>query len=209
MLGFIKDTASQEVLSTLGSETGGDGARLLFWEKGASRPSVIEYQGALKFNALLEWLESAIEGNTAMPNSEPEPETEASESKTTKAAQTANAEEAAARRAKMQAKLDEIERRDRLRREKLAAQRAAAEEANGGTPVEEPAAEPADVVGEEPTVQTGSGNPAHEEREIAEGSDEDGTPVDAPPAEPAEAADEQDWSFLNDGSGVPVERDEL
>lgn len=209
MLGFIKD-ANHGVLTSLGLEAGDDGARLLFWEKGAERPSVIEYTGELKFNALLEWLEAAIKGEVQEPRErEPREEGEPkAESQSTQAAAAAESSaDAAAKRAKLQAKLDEAERRDRLRREKLAAQREAEDEAHGGTPVEEPAAEPADVVGEEVLGSESQRESLHAGREREDyGSDEEGTPVDAPAPEPADEDDE--WSAFAEETRADA-RDEL
>ena len=49
-LGYIRDTPSHEVLASLGlfdpADTSRDGARAVVWQTGASKPELIEYQGA-------------------------------------------------------------------------------------------------------------------------------------------------------------------
>jgi protein disulfide-isomerase A6 len=70
--------------------------------------------GALKFNALLEWLQSHLDGTFTSSS-------QRKKSSTSQAAEvTGNpVDDAALRRAKQQAKLDEAERRDQARRAKL------------------------------------------------------------------------------------------
>ncbi|ORY24662.1 thioredoxin-like protein [Naematelia encephala] len=102
-LGYIRDTTTHSVLSALGvynsSDTSRDTARAVVWQPGADRASLVEYDGALKFNALLEFLQNQLEKPSTPPPTSQQPN---------------NAPEA------RQAKLDEAEKRDRERREKLA-----------------------------------------------------------------------------------------
>lgn len=201
-----------------------DGPRLLFWQAG-EREAVAEYGGPLKFNALLEWLEAAIGGD--IREAEKPKETNSTSFSSTKAAETqaAETEDAAARRARLQAKMDEIERRDRLRREREAAKKAAEDEEAGGTPVEDapaaepepvepPAAEPEEVAEDNEVATPGVTHTHPVAREAGASEPTEGTPLDAPPAEPAEAADETeaaDWNEWPESSTDTPEhaRDEL
>ncbi|BEJ18164.1 hypothetical protein CspHIS471_0704410 [Cutaneotrichosporon sp. HIS471] len=226
-LGYVKDVKGA-IVSDLGLGSG-EGPRLLFWEAGEDKVS--EYAGALKFNALLEWLESAIEGDIR----EVERVAKERSSTSTKASASASAapspnaaetEDAAARRTRLQAKMDEIERRDRLRREREAAKKAAEDEAAGGTPVEDaPAAEPE---GEVPAAQpeevaeeeVATPGVTHTQPVVREAQPEleptEGTPAEAPAAEPADVGDEtvteaSDWDAWPESSTDSAEhsRDEL
>ncbi|WWD18130.1 protein disulfide-isomerase domain [Kwoniella shandongensis] len=153
-LAYIRDTTSHSILTSLGifdsADTTKDGTRVVAWPGGVQeRSNLTEYQGALKFNALLEWLQAQLDGKPASSTSSsesssgktqqkpvkaPEPIPNANGQGETKAKQ---ASDAAARKAKM----DEAERRDRERRER-AAQAAAARppvEDVDASPVEEAA----------------------------------------------------------------------
>ncbi|KAK4686384.1 hypothetical protein P7C73_g3754, partial [Tremellales sp. Uapishka_1] len=116
-LGYIKDTASHSLLSSLGlydaKDSSKDTARAVIWNGGVpNRAEVIEYDGVLKFNALLEWLNSHLDSPSSPPTGQ----------KPLAGVPTSDTpEEKAAKLAKLQAKLDEEERRDRARREKVAA----------------------------------------------------------------------------------------
>ncbi|KIR30496.1 protein disulfide-isomerase domain [Cryptococcus deuterogattii LA55] len=158
-LGYIRDTTSHNVLSLLGiydsADTTRDSTRVVAWSPGSQSGELIEYDGILKFNALLEWLQttfpSAAPSNTKQkPIKTPQSTVKPNDKKQEQiSAQAQN--DAAARRAK----LEEIERRDRARREKAAeAARAQAmvsepepEIEKEATPVEDAAdAAPAQVV---------------------------------------------------------------
>ncbi|KLT45636.1 hypothetical protein CC85DRAFT_112636 [Cutaneotrichosporon oleaginosum] len=219
-LGYVKDPKGV-IVADLGLASV-DGPRLLFWGEG---DSVSEYDGALKFNALFDWLEAAIAGDIREATEKRE---EPSSSTTTAATsvkappKAADTEDAAARRARLQAKMDEIERRDRLRREREAAKKAAADEQAGGTPVEDaPAAEPEyadpppaepEEAAEEELATPGVTHTQPVAPESPEPTD-DGTPVDAAPAEPAEAVEDEateasDWDAWPESS-TDHARDEL
>ncbi|OCF33217.1 protein disulfide-isomerase domain [Kwoniella heveanensis BCC8398] len=142
-LGFVRDTTSHTVLSSLGvfdpDDSAKDATRVVAFPAGAtSKDGLAEYQGALKFNALLEWLQGQLDG-TNPPSSQSEskqPKSTDQAQKTIKAESATTddkkAKDAAARRAKM----DEAERRDKERRERAAAA-AAAKSAAGAASVEE------------------------------------------------------------------------
>ncbi|WVR05653.1 protein disulfide-isomerase domain [Kwoniella sp. DSM 27419] len=153
-LGFVRDTTSHAVLSSLGvydpDDTTRDATRVVSWPVGGAKDSLVDYEGGLKFNALLEWLQSQLDG-TASPSAEkrtPKPkQTTESAQATAEPSQDKKASDAAVRRAKM----DEAERRDRERRERAASKAKAAQDVadrsddadgtageagQGGTPVE-------------------------------------------------------------------------
>lgn len=137
-LGYIRDTPSHEVLASLGlfdpADTSRDGARAVVWEAGASKPHLVEYQGVLKFNGLLEWLQAIVDGVPPPPVEKP---TVTPKSET--AAGTTSED-----RQRRLAKLEEAERRDRLRREKAAAATPSPAEAPDATPEAHSRREPAD-----------------------------------------------------------------
>ncbi|OXG21085.1 protein disulfide-isomerase domain [Cryptococcus neoformans Tu401-1] len=123
-LGYVRDTTSHDVLSLLGiydsADTTRDSARVVAWSPGSQRGEFVEYDGILKFNALLEWLQttftSAAPSNTKQrPIKAPQP-TVKSTNKEKEQIPTQAQNDAAARRAK----LEEMERRDKARREKAA-----------------------------------------------------------------------------------------
>ncbi|OWZ55545.1 protein disulfide-isomerase domain [Cryptococcus neoformans var. grubii Br795] len=158
-LGYVRDTTSHDVLSLLGiydsADTTRDSTRVVAWSPGSQRGEFVEYDGILKFNALLEWLQttftSAAPSNTKQrPIKAPQP-TVKSTNKEKEQIPTQGQNDAAARRAK----LEEMERRDKARREKAAeAARAQAmatepepETEKEATPVEDAAdAAPAQVI---------------------------------------------------------------
>lgn len=136
----MRDTTSHDVLSLLGiydsTDTTRDGTRVVAWSPGSQRGEFVEYdgeaghssaaitpdteKGILKFNALLEWLQtiftSAAPSNTKQkPIKSPQP-TVKSTTKEKEQIPTQAQNDAAARRAK----LEEMERRDKARREKAA-----------------------------------------------------------------------------------------
>jgi len=122
----------------------------------------------LKFNALLEWLQSHIDGTAPPPSNKPKPRsTEGGSSDGQKA--DSSASDAKARR---QAKLDEAERRDQARRQK------AAQGGSGATKAskvdEAPKAVPEETVEEVPVTydQTGGGaaDPVPEKEAMDAGS---------------------------------------
>ncbi|GMK60113.1 hypothetical protein CspeluHIS016_0903300 [Cutaneotrichosporon spelunceum] len=215
-LGYVKDVKG-DIASDLGLESS-KGSRLLFWEAGSDKAS--EYAGPLKFNALLEWLEAAIEGDIRkVEKRSEEPSSTSTKAKDQASGKAVKTEDASARRARLQAKMDEIDRRDRLRREREAAKKAAEDEATGGTPVEEaPAAEPEEETATPGVTHT---HPAvHTEPVAREAEPEleptEATPADAPPAEPADVGDEpetqaSDWDAWPESSSDIAEhsRDEL
>ena len=171
----MRDTTSHDVLSLLGiydsADTTRDSTRVVAWSPGSQRGEFVEYdgeaghsfaaiipdkkKGILKFNALLEWLQttftSAAPSNTKQrPIKSPQP-TVKSTNKEKEQIPTQGQNDAAARRAK----LEEMERRDKARREKAAeAARAQAmatepepETEKEATPVEDAAdAAPAQVI---------------------------------------------------------------
>ncbi|EAL22044.1 hypothetical protein CNBC1820 [Cryptococcus deneoformans B-3501A] len=123
-LGYVRDTTSHEVLSSLGiydsTDTTRDGTRVVAWSPGSQSGEFVEYDGILKFNALLEWLQttfpSAAPSNAKQrPVKAPQP-TVKSTNKRQEQIPTQSQNDAAARRAK----LEEMERRDKARREKAA-----------------------------------------------------------------------------------------
>ncbi|OXB38562.1 protein disulfide-isomerase domain [Cryptococcus neoformans] len=123
-LGYVRDTTSHDVLSLLGiydsTDTTRDGTRVVAWSPGSQRGEFVEYDGILKFNALLEWLQtiftSAAPSNTKQkPIKSPQP-TVKSTTKEKEKIPTQAQNDATARRAK----LEEMERRDKARREKAA-----------------------------------------------------------------------------------------
>lgn len=218
-LGYVKD-AKHIILTELGKKADGNGPHLLFWEAGADSHTVSEYDGVLKFNALIDWLESAIAGDIRAVKEKRGPEELSSTSSSSSVTAPSETEDPAARRARLQAKMDEIERRDRIRREKAAAKKAAEDEAAGGTPVEDaPPAEPEEAAEDEEAEQTEGITHTHPVgRNAAVEPSDDGTPVeDAPPAEPAEAAEDEtateaaDWDSWPESSTEAGEhaRDEL
>ncbi|RSH85865.1 uncharacterized protein EHS24_004046 [Apiotrichum porosum] len=199
-LGYVRDTPKHEVLSTVGVYDAADKrdtARLVYWPVGASRAEVVEYDGALKFNAILEWLEAHLSG-TPLPSSSAdkpkgasEPEPAASDASKARASATDKATDDAD--AKRRAKLEESERRDRLRREKLAAKQAAEQEQEdeeAASPVDAPAPEPVEEDEAEPQLDIPVESPHAEHEEVA-GEQESGTPVDAPEPEVAEDFEEE------------------
>ncbi|WVF70862.1 protein disulfide-isomerase domain [Kwoniella sp. CBS 6097] len=136
-LGFVRDTTSHTVLSSLGvfdpNDSARDATRVIAFPAGATnKDGLAEYEGALKFNALFEWLQGQLDGMN--PSSSPGSASGGKQSRPTDQAQKPlraesasagsdkKAQDAAARRAKM----DEAERRDKERRERAAAAAAAA-----------------------------------------------------------------------------------
>ncbi|WWC68438.1 protein disulfide-isomerase domain [Kwoniella pini CBS 10737] len=137
-LGFVRDTPSRSVLSSLGvydaADTAKDATRVVSWPAEAtSSEGLVEYEGAMKFNALLEWLQFQLTGETSTNNDSekvqsgskqkqkpvkiPEPiQTGLEDDSEIKGEERSVKSEAAARKAK----LDEAERRDKERREKAA-----------------------------------------------------------------------------------------
>jgi len=153
-MGFIKDSSSHAVLSSLGiynsADTTRDNTRAVFWHPEAHRTEVVEYDGPLKFNALLEWLQSHIDGKQAGRSEQAKPKTNDDHASAGKNADSS----AADAKARRQAKLDEAERRDQARRQK------AAEGATRASKVEDaPKAVPEDGVEESQVTndQTGGG----------------------------------------------------
>ncbi|OWT40958.1 protein disulfide-isomerase domain [Cryptococcus neoformans] len=158
-LGYVRDTTSHDVLSLLGiydsADTTRDSTRVVAWSPGSQRGEFVEYDGILKFNALLEWFQttftSAAPSNTKQrPIKAPQP-TVKSTNKEKEQIPTQAQNDAAARRAK----LEEMERRDKARREKAAeaaraqamATEAEPETEKEATPVEDAAdAAPAQVI---------------------------------------------------------------
>ncbi|WVQ97226.1 hypothetical protein IAU59_004336 [Kwoniella sp. CBS 9459] len=136
-LGYVRDTTSHTVLSSLGvfdsSDSARDATRVVAFPAGAtSKDGLAEYDGALKFNALLEWLQAQLGGTDSSSSSgskqtsrstdqaDTQSQTQAQAQKPVKADSGSGdkkAQDAAARRAKM----DEAERRDKERRERAAA----------------------------------------------------------------------------------------
>ncbi|KAL7423661.1 hypothetical protein Q5752_001243 [Cryptotrichosporon argae] len=150
-LGYIKDTASHGVLSAVGMSASADNARLVFWQPGSTDLKAVEqYDGALKFNGILEWLESHL-GASKKSSTEPKPKPKAKD------------EDAAARRAKAQAKLDQQDRRDQERRAKA--------QAKPATPVEEAQAVPP-AGAEEAVLSDDDGAAANPEPPQKPGQDE-------------------------------------
>ncbi|WVQ85600.1 protein disulfide-isomerase domain [Cryptococcus sp. DSM 104549] len=194
---YIRDTTSHGVLSSLGifdsSDTTRDGARVVAWPAGAqSRAGLVEYDGTLKFNGLLEWLQFQIDGTTPPPSSSGSPgsgydskskQKPASAPKPPKPASDGTSS-AAARRAK----LEEAERRDRARREKAAAQAEAqarlAAQAEAG------------AVEEQDRVADGESERELETEEVA-------SPVDdAPRASPEEGVEQEAAGAAVGGEGA-------
>ncbi|WWC60512.1 protein disulfide-isomerase domain [Kwoniella dejecticola CBS 10117] len=151
-LGFVRDTTSHSILSSLeiydSADTAKDATRVVSWPAEAtSHESLAEFEGAMKFNALLEWLQFQLTGETSTSNDSEKVKGGSKKQKPVKVPepiQTGSSDdgdanvkeersvksEAAARRAK----LDEAERRDKERREKAelrAKQDKAEEEARG------------------------------------------------------------------------------
>jgi protein disulfide-isomerase A6 len=168
-VGYLRDTADHAVLSAIKAydpaDTARDPVRAVYWAAGAGSDDLVEFDGtsrsharsrpgAFKFNSLLEWLLDLVKGGTggehtgkrtvigaassgsgSKPRDAP-PRAEAS---------TASGETDAERRARLRAKMEEADRRDQARREKLAKKQAeqrvaAAEgegEGEGATPVED------------------------------------------------------------------------
>ncbi|WWD05512.1 protein disulfide-isomerase domain [Kwoniella europaea PYCC6329] len=158
-LGFVRDTTSHSLISSLGiydsADTTKDATRVVSWPaETTSKEGLTEYEGAMKFNALLEWLQFQLTGETSTTNDSekvkqkpikiPEPITSAYESEAEATEERSVKSEAAARRAK----LDEAERRDRERRERAAAKKAAeqASEHGSGTVDDAPDAIPQEAV---------------------------------------------------------------
>ncbi|KAL1405166.1 hypothetical protein Q8F55_008791 [Vanrija albida] len=216
-LGYIRDTPKHSVLSAVDvydANDSGDTARVVVWEAGEkAKTKVVEYNGALKFNALLEWLEAVLDGKAPPPqekvkeskkaakadeSNQSESEAKAEESEPAKPS-AADAEKEKERRAKLQAKMDEAERRDKARREKLAAKKAAEQAAasDEGTPVEDaPAAEPEDVTEkEEEQLVVPVEEPETASKKTAPTEEVAGTPVDdAAAPEPEEDAEDEERS---------------
>ncbi|WVW80353.1 protein disulfide-isomerase domain [Kwoniella bestiolae CBS 10118] len=199
-LGFVRDTSSHSLLSSLGiydaAETTKDATRVVSWPAEAtSKDGLTEYEGAMKFNALLEWLQFQLTGETSTSNDSekvkqkplkvPEPITSSSsadEVDSEPKEERSVKSEAAARRAK----LDEAERRDRERRERAAAKKAAEEAGGSGTTDSAPDAVPQEAV-EDQTV------PGEERKR-----------EDAAEPEPEQTAREQDEEVV-ERTGVPHE----
>ncbi|KAK8865691.1 protein disulfide-isomerase domain [Kwoniella newhampshirensis] len=157
-LGYVRDTASHAVLTSVGifdsADTTRDGTRVVAWTPAAKeKTNVTEYEGAMKFNALLEWLQAQLDGTSSSsagsnsgkaqqkPVKAPEPIPNAAD-------ETASDVDAKGKKAKdaaaIKAKMDEAERRDRERRDRIAAAAARAHDqaaAEGGgeeaSPVED------------------------------------------------------------------------
>ncbi|EKD00186.1 protein disulfide isomerase [Trichosporon asahii var. asahii CBS 8904] len=209
-----KDAAG-DVLA-IADEAGGD-ARLLFWPAGADQGSVEVYKGPMKFNPLLEWLEAALEGDIRPSEEEEKEKPSGSNSGSAKKAQSGESE--AERRARLRAKMDEAERRDKIRREKLAAQRAAQQaqydedEENASGTETAPDAEPAEDADDEVAAEEpGVAEPVEsEDSEVADGVvvEEGATGTEsAPDAEPAEDADDEVRIEDEDELEEPVEDDD-
>ncbi|WWC87965.1 protein disulfide-isomerase domain [Kwoniella dendrophila CBS 6074] len=138
-LGFVKDTTSHSLLSSLGvydaADTTRDATRIVAWPAEAtSKDGLTEYEGAMKFNALLEWLQFQLSGETSTSNdSEQVPKKQRPYAYPTDGDADVhnngdNTEEPAkeersvkSEALKRKAKLDEAERRDKERREKAQA----------------------------------------------------------------------------------------
>ncbi|WVN85459.1 uncharacterized protein L203_100605 [Cryptococcus depauperatus CBS 7841] len=144
--GFIRDTSSHDVLASLGiydpADSTKDGVRVVAWKEGAERSEFIEYDGILKFNSLLEWLQSFVSGSP-LPTPDLQQSQKRKHTKTDASSSRAgNAGEDAASVRK--AKLEEAERRDKARREKVVTDtilhdqvEASAEQEKQASPVEE------------------------------------------------------------------------
>ncbi|WVQ71158.1 protein disulfide-isomerase domain [Cryptococcus sp. DSM 104548] len=123
-LGFVRDTNTHDVLSSLGifdpADATRDSARVVAWKAGADRAELVEYDGILKFNYLLEWLQSSFtsSSSSSQDTSSQKPPLKADSSPKPKA--KSEQDEIARRRAK----LEEAERRDQARRAKAEAARA-------------------------------------------------------------------------------------
>ncbi|RXK42578.1 protein disulfide-isomerase domain [Tremella mesenterica] len=123
-MGYIKDTPSHEVLFLLGlydpKETTRDGARTIIFSPGASLSDGQEYDGVLKFNGLLEWLQSQLDGTAStkktsrVKSEEDIPESDKAGEKQ----KEVKIDDAAEERKRRLAKLEEAEKRDKARREK-------------------------------------------------------------------------------------------
>ncbi|TYJ55893.1 protein disulfide-isomerase domain [Cryptococcus floricola] len=122
-LGFVRDTNTHDVLSSLGifdpADATRDTARVVAWTAGADRAELVEYDGILKFNSLLEWLQSSFTSSSSSSQDTPDQKAPKSESSPKPKAKP-DQDETARRRAK----LEEAERRDQVRRAKAEAARA-------------------------------------------------------------------------------------
>lgn len=146
-LGYVKDSAAHDMLTTLGiydpKDTARDATRAVFWAAGASRGELVEYDGmsvtinrpgfplsigAFKFNALLEWYTALLDGQTPPPSPKDDTKQKPIQADTPPSSSSADAEKQSEleRKAKLRAKMEEAERRDQARRERQAAKSASA-----------------------------------------------------------------------------------
>lgn len=169
----------------------------------------LTFAGVMKFNALLEFLQSHIDGTATPPSGSdqrqkpvkaPEPASPPTASADEpKIAPTATGETAAERRARLQAKMDEQERRDQARREKLAAK--ATEAAHTHAPIE--------VEAESEAVDAGV-NVDVTEREEEEKIDVavEATPAEAPSPSPEEGVQDELLEGQSPAEELPLEPEE-
>jgi protein disulfide-isomerase A6 len=233
LLGYIRDTSSHSVLSALGvydsADSSRDATRVVVWQPDASRVELIEYDGesarldtvptvptlsvalagVMKFNALLEFLQSHIDGTATPPPPSgsnqrqkpveaPEPASPPTPSADEpKVAPTATGETAAERRARLQAKMDEQERRDQARREKLAAK--ATEAAHTRAPIEVEAE--SEAVDDDVIVDV---TDQEEEGKI----DVEATPAEAPSPSPEEGVQDELLEGQSPADELPLEPEE-
>lgn len=214
-MGYIRDTPEHGIISSLGvydpSDTSRDPVRAVFWPKGAKRSQLVEYDGehlvhalllvdhvryaadrtgAFKFNALLEWITAQLDPAAAMPSERDLPSGSSPGAGTKARADTAakkpSGDSDAERRARLKAKMEEAERRDQARRDKLA-QAQKAREAE-----EEAAAGVSGAVGE-----------GDEEEKVEDG--EVATPVDAPAPQAEESVEEEMLNGQSKAEGLADE----
>jgi hypothetical protein len=144
----------------------------------------------MKFNGLLEFFQSHVDGNAASsekkqnPPKDPEP-APLLDTTSSSPSSSATGESAAERRARLQAKMDEQERRDQIRREKHPQAQAKVAEGTEASKVKAeeamPPAEPAVEVDEPFTQALNQG---------AAVGDTEASPVEQPDPEPAESVEE-------------------
>ncbi|RSH92698.1 hypothetical protein EHS25_008143 [Saitozyma podzolica] len=213
LLGYIRDTSSHSVLSALGvydsADSSRDATRVVVWQPDASRVELIEYDGVMKFNALLEFLQSHIDGTATPPPPSgsnqrqkpveaPEPASPPTPSADEpKVAPTATGETAAERRARLQAKMDEQERRDQARREKLAAK--ATEAAHTRAPIEVEAE--SEAVDDDVIVDV-------TDQEVEGKIDVEATPAEAPSPSPEEGVQDELLEGQSPADELPLEPEE-